>query len=150
MNSVNDLPSLPHFFAALLVAAVVVSLLWIGYVLGRAITKARTAHDMPAIRQDAVKRSRAVLSGQFSEQLAPYLPDFPWRPTEARFIGKPVDFIVFQGLDDGDVAQIVFVEVKSGGAQLSARERRVRDAVREKRVSWAEYRVPDLSGTDNA
>jgi predicted Holliday junction resolvase-like endonuclease len=99
--------------------------------------------ETEAIRQDAVKRSRAVLSGQFSEQLAPFLPGFPWRPTEARFIGKPVDFIVFKGMDEKEISEIVFVEVKSGNAQLSQQERRLRDAVLAKRVSWHEYRVPD-------
>jgi len=35
-------------------------------------------------RKDAVERSRAVLSGQLSEQLAPYLPNFPTNPSDAR------------------------------------------------------------------
>jgi len=34
-------------------------------------------------------KSRAVLGGQFSEQLAPFLPDFKYLPTECRFVGKP-------------------------------------------------------------
>jgi predicted Holliday junction resolvase-like endonuclease len=35
----------------------------------------------------------------------------------------------------------VFVEVKTGSADLSSRERRVRDAIRNGRVEWAEHRV---------
>jgi predicted Holliday junction resolvase-like endonuclease len=33
----------------------------------------------------------------FSEQVAPFLPDFPedLKASEARFIGKPVDFLIF-------------------------------------------------------
>ncbi len=116
---------------------------WLGYLLGKAAMRRRLSADVEAIRADAVKRSRSVLAGQFSEQLAPFLPDFPWRPTEARFIGKPVDFIVFKGLDGKAVSEIVFVEVKSGKSSLSGTERSLRDAVREKRVIWAEYRVPD-------
>ncbi|MCD6082872.1 Holliday junction resolvase, partial [Candidatus Aerophobetes bacterium] len=34
------------------------------------------------IRLDAIKRSRATLGGKFGEQLAPYLPDFAYDPTE--------------------------------------------------------------------
>src|SRR3990167_3331921 len=78
--------------------------------------------EIPEHRKDAVMRSRSVLSGQFSEQLAPYLPDFSYKPTECKFLGKPVDFIVFKGLDDKNVEEIVFVEVKSGGSTMSTTE----------------------------
>jgi len=127
----------------ILLALALLAAAWLGYLLGRTAARRRLAAETEAIRQDAVKRSRAVLSGQFSEQLAPFLPGFPWRPTEARFIGKPVDFIVFKGMDEKEISEIVFVEVKSGESQLSQQERRLRDAVLAKRVSWREYRVPD-------
>ena len=45
--------------------------------------------------REAVIQSRAVLGGKFVEQLAPYLPEFKYDPTEARFIGSPIDLIVF-------------------------------------------------------
>jgi predicted Holliday junction resolvase-like endonuclease len=37
-----------------------------------------------------------VLGGMFAEQLAAYLPDFPFSSTEAKFIGAPIDFLVFR------------------------------------------------------
>src|SRR5574341_431069 len=48
-----------------------------------------------AVRQDAVQRSLAVTTGKVFEQLVPYLPDFPFNPKDARFLGSPVDFVVF-------------------------------------------------------
>ncbi|NQV09341.1 hypothetical protein HQ529_05820 [Candidatus Woesearchaeota archaeon] len=98
---------------------------------------------IPEIRADAVKRSRAVLGGQFSEQLAPYLPDFNYSPTEARFIGKPIDFIIFKGMDEKDIKEVVFVEVKSGKSGLSTHERKLRDVIKDKKVVWEEYRIPE-------
>ena len=98
--------------------------------------------QIPIHRKDAIMKSRAVLSGQFSEQLSPYLPNFPYNPNEARFVGKPVDFIVFRGMDEKDISEIVFVEVKSGNSKLSSQERKVRDAIKNKKVSWEEYRIP--------
>ena len=98
---------------------------------------------LDAERRDAVKRSRAVLGGQFSEQLAPYLPGFPGDPTEARFIGKPVDFISFSGSSAGAVDEVLFIEVKSGLSRLSRVERSLREAVESGRVRYVEYRVPD-------
>ena len=93
------------------------------------------------VRLDAVQRSQAVTVGKVYEQLVPYLPEFPFNPKDARFLGSPVDFVVFDGLDDGQVRRVVFVEVKTAGSDLSTRERRVRDAIRAGRVEWDELRV---------
>ena len=117
---------------------------YLNYLLGAAIVvllfflwKARYTR---AVRQDAIQRSLAVTAGKVYEQLVPYLPDFPFNPKDVRFLGSPVDFVVFDGLSNGQVQRIVFVEVKTGDAQLSGRERRVRDAVQEARVEWHELR----------
>lgn len=113
------------------------------YSLGRILRDLYWKEQIEEIRKDAVKRSRAVLGGQFSEQLAPYFPDFPFSPTECRFIGKPVDFIVFKGMDEKKIEEVVFVEVKSGKASLSSPERVLKDVIQEKKVSWVDYKVPE-------
>ena len=93
------------------------------------------------IRSDAVSRSQAVTAGKVHEQVIPYLPGFPYNPKDVRFLGSPVDLVVFDGLAAGCVERIVFVEVKTGGAGLTQRERSVRDAVQDGAVEWAELRV---------
>jgi predicted Holliday junction resolvase-like endonuclease len=93
------------------------------------------------IREDAVLRSRAVTAAKVYEQLTPYLPGFPYNPQDVRFLGGPVDLVIFDGLADGQVQRIVFAEIKSGGAVLSRRERDVRHAVEAGEVEWAELRV---------
>lgn len=93
------------------------------------------------IRQDAIHRSQAVTVGKVTEHIVPYLPEFRYNPKDARFIGSPIDFIVFDGLSDGEVRGIVFVEVKTGKSGLSTRERRIRNAVRSKMVQWEELRI---------
>jgi predicted Holliday junction resolvase-like endonuclease len=93
------------------------------------------------VRADAVHRSQAVTLGKVQEQLVPFFPQFPFNPKDARFLGSPVDFVVFDGLSEGTVERVVFVEVKTGASQLTARERQVRDVVRERRVEWAEMRA---------
>ena len=94
-----------------------------------------------AIRQDAVQRSQAVTSGKVHEQLVPYLPEFGFNPKDARFLGSPVDLLVFDGLDDGELRRVVFIEVKTGGSGLTARERQIRDVVRAGQVVWEELRI---------
>lgn len=119
----------------------------IGFVAGRALTRRTLELDFRdrerEIRRDSVDRSRSTLSGQFLEKLAPYLPEFPFDPTDVRFLGTPVDYVVFDGLAEGELREIVFLEVKSGRSELSSRERRVRDAVKAGAVRWDVYRVPD-------
>ena len=126
-----------------LVIILLLLILFIGYFIGRYIAKKQHEEEIPEIREDAIKQSRAVLSGQFSEQIAPYLPDFPYKPTEARFIGKPIDFVVFRGMDEKSINEVVFVEVKSGKSQLSNIEKTLKLAVESKKVSWQEYKVPE-------
>jgi predicted Holliday junction resolvase-like endonuclease len=118
-----------------LVAALAALALVLGFILWK-------AGYTRAVRQDAVQRSLAVTAGKVFEQLVPYLPDFPFNPKDVRFLGSPVDFVVFDGLSDGHVTRIVFVEVKTGAADLSTRERRVREAVADRRVEWHELRLP--------
>ncbi len=94
------------------------------------------------VRKDAIKRSRSVIGGQLAEQVAPFLPGFPCNPGDARFIGKPVDFIAFPGMtEDNRVHEVLLIEVKTGKSALSGREKEVKKAVAEGRVRYVEYRV---------
>lgn len=93
------------------------------------------------LRDDAVQRSLAVTSGKVHEQLVPYLPTFDYNPKDVRFLGSPVDLVVFDGLADGQVRRIIFLEVKTGRAGLTSRERSVREVVQTRKVEWAELRV---------
>jgi len=94
-----------------------------------------------SIRENAVQRSLAVTVGKVQEQLVPYLPEFGFNPKDARFLGSPVDLIVFDGLAAGEVRRVVFLEVKTGTAPLTARERQVREVIEARDVEWAELRL---------
>jgi predicted Holliday junction resolvase-like endonuclease len=102
-----------------------------------------TDEDLELARKDSISRSHLTVSGKVQEHLAPLFPGFcsEFNPRDARFLGSPVDFVVFDGLDAGDVARVVFVEVKSGKSTLSQRERRVREAVEAGRVQWRLLRL---------
>ena len=87
--------------------------------------------------KEAIAQSRAVLGGKFVEQLAPYLPEFKYDPTEARFIGSPIDLIVFPGLASGDPEEIVIMEIKTGKTgQLTPQERKIRKLIEDGMVRW--------------
>ena len=48
----------------------------IGFFWGEVVQTITNKDKIKRERQDAVKRSRAVLGGQFSEQLAPFFPEY--------------------------------------------------------------------------
>lgn len=119
----------------------------LGKIIGSLLEKAKITKQIQTERNDAVKRSRAVIGGQVTEQLAPLFPDFPARYDEVKFIGKPVDFIAFKGLeescDNGEkchVDEVLFIEVKTGNSALSTRERAIKQAVDEGRVRYVLWR----------
>jgi len=86
--------------------------------------------------QEAVKRSSATIKGQVGERFAPFVPGFGYEPADARFLGSPIDYIVFDGLTEGQIKGIAFVEVKTGGAMLTPFQRQVSEAIRGGHVIW--------------
>lgn len=82
-----------------------------------------------------------MTTGKVLEHIAPHLPGFPYSPSDARFVGNPVDYIVFDGLSEGTLRQVVLVEVKTGGSALNAAQKQIRDAALAHRVDWFEYRI---------
>lgn len=120
-------------------------LLLLSFFLGKFIGKLKSEllfnEKIKNNREDAVKRSKAVLSGQIKEQISPFLPDFPCSAEDVRFIGKPVDFIGFCANENEQIEEILFIEVKTGGSKLSEREKQVKKVVEEKKVRYVEYRI---------
>lgn len=124
-----------------LAAALALALLFVvaKYVAYRA-THPHTRDDLEVARKHSVRISRGTRSGRAYEQLVPYLPEFEdqYDRNDARLLGSPIDFLVFDGLysDDENLREIVFVEVKSSRPTLNSKEQAVREAVEEGRVRW--------------
>lgn len=131
MSTVFDRPETLWGLAIGVLAGAIVS--WVYFLIWR-------SRYLKRIRLDAVRQSQSVISGKVHEQLLPYLPGFPFNPKDVRFLGSPVDLVVFDGLDAGALQRVLFVEVKTGQAGLTPRERQLRDVVRAGRVEWKEMR----------
>jgi len=94
-------------------------------------------------RKEALERSRSVLKGRIGEQMAPIMPSFTkkYRPAEARFLGSPIDYVIFHNLSNKKDMRIVFMDVKTGNSTLTKRERRIKKAIDEKRVFFNVLRI---------
>lgn len=127
----------------LVLALCLLALISLSYLRYR-LTHRYGERELEAARRDAAKRSRSVLSGKAGEQLAPLVPEFSDRfdPAEARFLGAPIDYVVFDGIGTGELREVVFIEVKTGSARLSAGERQIERAVAEGRIRFELLRLP--------
>jgi predicted Holliday junction resolvase-like endonuclease len=81
------------------------------------------------------KKSGEVRLGHIAEKLAPFLEDFTYDPSNATFLGQPIDYIVFED------EEIVFVEIKSGNAKLSPKQKHIKELIENNCVSWKEIRI---------
>ena len=135
----NIFQNIPAVLSPLIVIIALFAVAGIAFLVGLVSGRAEGAE----LYKRSKRQSRSVLGGIFSEQVAPFLPGFPedLKASEARFIGKPIDFLIFKGMDEQDIREVVFVEIKSGTSQLSTNERKLRDVIKEKKVRWEEYRV---------
>ena len=94
-------------------------------------------------RKDSTKRQRAIIKGDVSERVVPFLTEKTGcLATELKHLGSPIDWIGFQGIDDDPKNKEITIklfEVKTGKRiswDSKGREKAIRDAVREGRVEW--------------
>ena len=94
-------------------------------------------------RKDTAARQRSTIKGDISEIIAPWSMNTVDSVKELKFLGNPIDFVGFKGLDGDGEIEIKFIEIKSGRSKLNKNQRRIRDAVAAKRIEWVEVRVRD-------
>ena len=79
----------------------------------------------------------AVNLGKITEHFIPFMSDFPFNTKDVRFVGSPIDLIIFDGHNERrDDIEIVIVEVKTGTSKLSIPQQRIKEAVLNKRIRW--------------
>ncbi|MFO7872313.1 MAG: Holliday junction resolvase-like protein [Candidatus Undinarchaeales archaeon] len=125
----------------------------VGYFVFRTLVAERVKAEMesdfkdriPKIRKETLKRSRATLKGRITEQLAAFLPGFEYESADARFIGSPIDLIIFDGYTNkSDDIEVVFMDVKKGTkARLTKMQKKIKKAIENNKVKWETLRLKD-------
>jgi predicted Holliday junction resolvase-like endonuclease len=90
--------------------------------------------------EKAVITTRAVNIGQSLEKVLPTMKDFNWPLPDCRFLGNPIDMIVFKGYSKSKIDYLNFIEVKSGAARLNSNQKIVKEAIEKNKVSWKEFK----------
>ena len=97
-----------------------------------------------AIREDAYTRSRAVSFGKTIEHYVPFMEDFPVKPGDVQFFGKPIDYIAFSDRGSKSKCSVHFIEVKSGKSGLNNHQKNIKTAIQEGRIHWHEFTVDGI------
>ncbi len=104
------------------------------------------------LRKEILDKSRAGIKGRIGEQIVPFIKQFKYNPSDARFIGSPIDYVIFNGyteLKDNKKRKsitVVFVEVKTGEkASLTYLQRKIKRAIEEKNVKWETIHLKNRS-----
>jgi predicted Holliday junction resolvase-like endonuclease len=92
-------------------------------------------------RQDAIDRSKSVILWTVQEKIAPLLPHFPYSTKDLVFVGKWVDYIVFDGLSDWQLRQVVFLEIKTGRSTLNANEKQIQRVIDQGNIRYDVMRL---------
>ena len=99
------------------------------------------------LREDALAKSRAVLKGKLAEQMAPMFAVFGYNPSDARFIGDLVDYVIFDGyttvkerIEDKPI-KIVLADIKTGDASLTYEQRRIKQGIEKGLVEFKVIRL---------
>lgn len=84
----------------------------------------------------AEKKTIEVGFGKIIEKIVPAHKAFNIARCDCRPLFEPIDFIVFNGMSEMNINSVTFLEVKTGNSKLSSNERKIRDAVDDKRVEY--------------
>ena len=102
------------------------------------------------VREDAIKRSSSIRVGKAIERLIPFTSEFPYDPRDVRWLGDPIDLVIFDGYgesrdtDDPDkLNKIVICEVKSGKSRKGKYEKQIKELIEDKKVEWNEFRIKE-------
>lgn len=84
----------------------------------------------------AEKKAIEVGIGKIIEKVLPSYKNFNMVATDCRFLGEPIDMVVFDGVSNNKINKITFLDVKTGNAALNKHQRLVRDAIEDQKVKF--------------
>ncbi|UFX83040.1 Holliday junction resolvase-like protein [Candidatus Absconditicoccus praedator] len=108
----------------------------IGGIIGYLIAKVYYWMQNKKTRKQAIGKSKSIITGQVYEQIAPLLPQIKYNPKDMTFVGKGVDYIVLDGISNGNLKKIVFLEIKTGKSQQNKNEKAIQQTIKNKNVEY--------------
>jgi predicted Holliday junction resolvase-like endonuclease len=93
------------------------------------------------IPKESEVKTKAVNLGFLLERLAPTLDGFTFNKNDCRSMFDPIDYVIFEGLNKKQkVDKIMFVDIKTGGARLTQKQKKIKQVVEDKKVEFKTYK----------
>lgn len=120
--------------STLIIVVLIVCVSWLGAVLYKYKRKMAELilKNNSLVHQ---KRSSEVRLGLTVENVAPFFDEWPYDPSNFRFLGNPIDGISFN--DD----EVVFVEIKTGQSRLSKSQIKIKSLIKNGKVKFVTFRA---------
>jgi len=84
--------------------------------------------------------AKATNIGFILERLAPTLKHFRFNRNDCRSLFDPIDYVIFEGLSvKGKVNKIFFVDIKTGAARLSKKQKEIKTIIDAKKITFKRY-----------
>ena len=109
------------------------------------------AVDLRRVRREALDLGRALVKVRVGDALAGDTPSLPFAPADARFLGHPVHYVVFDGHTEvkdrsaASLREVVFVSLVPRGTSPSPFVELVRECVAAGRVEWMTLSLPSAA-----
>lgn len=119
---------------------------FLGLKKGRIEKELEFQSNLGKLRRDIADSQRRNIKGKVSEVFAPFLKGFPFNASESKFIGDPIDYLVFEGLDERDVKAVHLVEVKTGKSKLTKHQKQIKDLIdslNSEKIKFHEFRFDE-------
>lgn len=79
-----------------------------------------------------------------------FIADFPYNPSDCRFLGEPIDYVIFQNVNEcvegtADISevQIILADVKTGNSRLTKSQEVIKQAIANGQVYFKEFRLKE-------
>lgn len=127
----------------LIVGVVVVVLLMLELVRGQVAAQVQQwqVKELYAVRHDALDKSRPEVQRRVGTTIASWTHSFPFLQEDSRFLGHPIDYVVFEGSaqvrakQEQQITCVTFVRAREDGRD-DPDGRLVEECVKLGRVEW--------------
>lgn len=123
-------------------------LIWIWIRWNRYKAKVRKEIETE-IRKDSLKRSKSIIRGSVNEEILPLFSEFPYKISDLKLFGNPIDYVVFDGMSefrDGNREKeisIIVADLKTGKASKTPVQNAIKRAIESGRIRFEEWRVDE-------
>ena len=135
---------------SLLLLFLLLIIYYIGQYMGKAQKEREWQEKLLGLRGDIADKQRAGIKGKVTEMFAPYLEGFPMKASECKFLGDPIDYIAFEGLDERNVKAIHFIDVKADSSELSKHQKQIKEIVEGAHSSQMQFHTFHFKTSKNA